>query len=367
MKRMTVLAGLGLAALAAPVVFTLASTPVHAQGFKWPWDEAPPRPREPVARPPAPIPGQFPSQYPGAPPAAPLAPLSPAQAPQGGQWMARAPICVQLEQRLGQETQKGSQAQSQLPRLEAEIRELDRTYQQGENELERADCYDFFLFAKSLRNTRRCRDLSQQIDNAKRKLADLDAQRQQIIASSGRSYADDIRRELARNNCGGAYQQDASRGPAGGGGGSIWQDSEGGIGGSGWGGGASQYNTYRTVCVRLCDGYYFPVSFATLPQRFEQDSGVCASKCAAPSELYYHPNPGGAMEQAVGARSQEPYTQLKTAFRYRSQLVAGCSCKEAEYVPSATDAPAPGAAPKPATLPNRRAERPVGTADPIPR
>lgn len=338
--------------------------PASAQGFRWPWDEPPPRPRESI-RPPAPIPGQG---YPGGPayPPPAAAPLSPSQAPQGGQWLARAPICVQLEQRLNQETQRGSSQRDQLPKLEADIRELDKTFQLGERQLERSDCYDYFLFAKSLRNSRQCRDLSQQVEGARRRLGELEAQRQQIIASGARSYADDIRRELARNNCGGAYQQEASRG----GGGSVWNDSEGGLFGGGWGGGnASQYNTYRTVCVRLCDGYYFPVSFATLPQRFEQDSNVCSSKCAAPTELYYHPNPGGAMEQAVGARTQEPYTQLKTAFRYRSQLVAGCSCKEAEYVPSATDAPGAPAKPGAAPPPGRRAERvqPQTQADTLPR
>ena len=25
--------------------------------------------------------------------------------------------------------------------------------------------------------------------------------------------------------------------------------------------------TYRTVCVRSCDGFYFPISFATVPAR----------------------------------------------------------------------------------------------------
>ncbi|MBX9926085.1 MAG: DUF2865 domain-containing protein [Hyphomicrobiaceae bacterium] len=349
-------------ALVATALVAVA-TPASAQGFQWPWEDAPVRPREPLNRPPpAPIPGQPgfppPGQF-GAP--APAAPMSPAQAPQGGQWMTRAPICVQLEQRLAQENQKGNSARDQLPKLEAEIRDLDRTFQQGENQLQRADCYDFFLFAKSLRNTRQCRDLSQQIETAKRRLGELETQRQQIIASSGRSYADDIRRELARNNCGGALQQDAGRGPPGGG--SVWNDSEGGLGGSIWGGGASQYNTYRTVCVRLCDGYYFPVSFATLPQRFEQDAGVCSSKCAAPTELYYHPNPGGAMEQAVGAKTQEPYTRLKTAFRYREQLVAGCSCKEAEYVPSASDGPT---SPRP-PAPNKRADRVPPAAEPVAR
>ena len=44
------------------------------------------------------------------------------------------------------------------------------------------------------------------------------------------------------------------------------------------------------------------------------------------------------MDQSIAFRSQEPYTSLKTAFRYRKELVRGCSCKEAEYV--APDAPA---------------------------
>ena len=61
-------------------------------------------------------------------------------------------------------------------------------------------------------------------------------------------------------------------------------------------------------------------------------------KCAAPTELYYYQNPGAVMDQSVAFRSQEPYTSLKTAFRYRKELVRGCSCKEAEYV--APDAPA---------------------------
>jgi hypothetical protein len=95
--------------------------------------------------------------------------------------------------------------------------------------------------------------------------------------------------------------------------------------------------------VRLCDGYYFPVSFSTLRSHFAQDAETCTSKCSAPVELYYHPNPGGTMEQAVALQSSEPYTKLKTAFRYRKEYVNGCSCKEAEYLPAAADQKAEGA------------------------
>ena len=81
------------------------------------------------------------------------------------------------------------------------------------------------------------------------------------MGSAGRSYQDDIIRELARNNCGATYAQEARRrdaGPVS----SIWQDDEGG-GGTGGQFGALPFATYRTLCVRLCDGYCFPVSFST--------------------------------------------------------------------------------------------------------
>src|SRR5205085_711007 len=55
----------------------------------------------------------------------------------------------------------------------------------------------------------------------------------------------------------------------------------------------------------------------------------------APAELYYHQNPGGAVEQMVSASSQQPYTSLKSAWRYRKEFVQGCSCKAAEYQPPA--------------------------------
>ncbi len=223
--------------------------------------------------------------------------------------------------------------------MEADIHQADQTLQGAEQELERRNCYEYFLFSKSLRRSRACIDLAQQKDQAKQRMSELEAQRQQIMGSSERSYRDDIVRELARNNCGANYTQEARRQDRGGGPSSIWQDEEGGNYSNGWspfGGGSSA--TYRTVCVRLCDGYYFPVSFSTLPSHFQQDATVCQSKCAAPVELYYYQNPGATVDQSVALGTQEPYTSLKTAFRYRKELVPGCSCKEAEFVPQSTPA-----------------------------
>lgn len=321
---------LGVAVLTA-VVVVLSTAPVGAQGW-WPWSnnepERPPIPDEPVYR-----------EEPGyrGEPGYRDERAAPPTAPPTADWSTRNPVCLQLEQRLVQDTQRSSQSQNMLPQLEDQIRELSRTIQGSEQELNRRDCYEQFLFSKTLRRTRVCVDLARQREQAERQLADVRAQRQQIVGSSERSYRNEIVRDLARNNCGENYVREARRQDRGGFS-NFWQDSESSYS-NGWtpNGGPQSYATYRTVCVRLCDGYYFPVSFSTLPSHFEQDAAQCQSKCAAPAALYYYQNPGATVDQSVAVGSNEPYTSLKTAFRYRKELVQGCSCKQTEYVPPAPE------------------------------
>jgi hypothetical protein len=320
-----VLASAALIALAATLVSVVHSS-ARAQPAWWPWsnsDRTERRDRDPAWRPapqqqpPVVQPGQ--QQYPGS-------------SAQGGS--RQNPICVQLEQRLVAESQRGTQSRDLLPRLEADLRQAERVARTTQGQLERADCFDYFLFSKTLRRTRQCIDLSTQADDAQRKLRDLDTQRQQMLGSRDRSYQDDIIRELARNNCGPSYQQEAQRRGATNPFSSLWQDEDTGPGSNANEFGALPFATYRTLCVRLCDGYYFPVSFSTLPNHFQRDADMCQSKCAAPAELYYHQNPGGAVEQMVSVAGQQPYSSLKSAFRYRKEYVQGCSCKQAEYTPS---------------------------------
>ncbi len=319
---------LSLSLLAASVL--PSAVPANAQSGWWPWaDKTEPRPppREPVYRGPPPIPGPPPGLGPAPIP-------GPNASPQAG---GKSGICFQLEQRLVQETQRGTSPREQLPRIEGELRQADRAVQTGQLQLERSDCFDQFLFSKTLRRTRQCADLASQVEAAKRKVADLDVQRQQILGSRDRSYQDDIYRELARNSCGADYAREAQRRGGQNPFSLLWQDEDTGPSGRGNEFGTLPFATYRTVCVRLCDGYYFPISFSTLPNHFQRDADACQSKCAAPAELFFHQNPGAAMEQAVSAREKAPYTSLKTAFRYRKEYVPGCSCKQAEYTPSPAD------------------------------
>lgn len=85
--------------------------------------------------------------------------------------------------------------------------------------------------------------------------------------------------------------------------------------------------SFTTVCVRLCDGFYFPVSHRASSGRFQHDAELCRTRCGqSEARLFYYPSAGGSMNQAVDLNGRA-YTRLKTAFLHRKQLVSGCGCK----------------------------------------
>lgn len=96
----------------------------------------------------------------------------------------------------------------------------------------------------------------------------------------------------------------------------------------GYGGGNWPVDTgrYRTLCVRTCDGFYFPIGDNVGRERLYQDARSCESRCTSEARLYYYPVPGGRPETMVDL-SGRPYAQERNAFLYRKQLVAGCTCK----------------------------------------
>ena len=84
--------------------------------------------------------------------------------------------------------------------------------------------------------------------------------------------------------------------------------------------------TFRTVCVRMCDGSFVPISFATRRSNFQQDEAKCRATCGGDAQLFYHLNPGGAMDDAVDLNGRA-YSRLPNAFRFRKARVEGCSCR----------------------------------------
>jgi hypothetical protein len=84
--------------------------------------------------------------------------------------------------------------------------------------------------------------------------------------------------------------------------------------------------TYRTVCVRLCDGYYFPIRYGVTRASFPDDAVACETRCPRQSQLFYLPATG-EIEDAVAVDGITRYRSLANAFRYRKALVDGCSCR----------------------------------------
>lgn len=84
--------------------------------------------------------------------------------------------------------------------------------------------------------------------------------------------------------------------------------------------------SYRTFCVRECDGFYYPLSEAAAPGDFPADEAKCRASCLAPAKLFYIPAPGGDAG-AMTALTGERYGDLANAFRYRSEYVPACTCK----------------------------------------
>ncbi|MBB4187525.1 hypothetical protein GGE07_004190 [Sinorhizobium terangae] len=87
----------------------------------------------------------------------------------------------------------------------------------------------------------------------------------------------------------------------------------------------------RTMCVRTCDGAFFPISSNATPADFARDAELCQARCpGAQTELYYHVLATEESDQMVSALTGRPYTELPTAFAYRTRGVGApgvCGCR----------------------------------------
>jgi len=93
---------------------------------------------------------------------------------------------------------------------------------------------------------------------------------------------------------------------------------------------ASRGGNYRTLCVRSCDGFFFPVSSAAAPSDFARDERTCQMMCpGTEAALYFHAAQGQESEDMISARTREPYTEMPNAFAYRNAaapMSKACGC-----------------------------------------
>jgi hypothetical protein len=244
------------------------------------------------------------------------------------------------------------------PRLEAQLATIDRggggdpakdeqirryqdaaTKQQGEldrvtSQAKRMGCDSSGFFSLFSGQSAQCGPVNNQIQQMRANLEQITTSLERLRTGGlGGSDRDNQRRSvltaLAQNNCGPQYAN-AARGP-----GNFLESLFGNNNnnnnpmappGADLG---PQSGTYRTVCVRTCDGFYFPISFATVPARFPDDERTCKNLCpATEATLFSYRNPGEDMSSAVSINGQ-PYASSPNAFRYRQEFNPSCACKAA--------------------------------------
>ena len=91
--------------------------------------------------------------------------------------------------------------------------------------------------------------------------------------------------------------------------------------------------SYRTVCVRICDGYHFPISTASSMSNFEADQRQCEATCPGTEvELFYQDAGDEDPRAMVSSVSGLTYEELQAASRFRREHPARgseCRCKPA--------------------------------------
>jgi Protein of unknown function (DUF2865) len=254
----------------------------------------------------------------------------------------------------GQPPSQGAPVNPMCPRLEAQLATIDhgggsgdpakddqiRRYQDAatkqQAELDRVTlqakrmgCDSSGFFSLFSGQSAQCGPVNNQIQQMRANLDQITGSLERLRGGGfGGADRENQRRSvltaLAQNNCGPQYAN-AAQGPGGFLNGIFGNNNPaappGDVGPSS--------GTYRTVCVRTCDGAYFPVSFATFPARFPDDEKTCKALCpAAEATLFAYRNPGEDMNQAVSISGQ-PYTALPNAFRFRQEFNPSCACKAA--------------------------------------
>ncbi len=252
-------------------------------------------------------------------------------APQSG---AGSPICQRLIGQLssidanaaGGDSAKADQIRRYEDAQGRQQQELDRVQQQAKSQ--GCDSSGFFsIFGGG--NSEKCGPLNTRIQQMRQNLDQINSSLGTLRAGNLNSDRDGQRRSvlvaLAQNNCGPQYANAARDAGADG----FFQNLFGGNVTNPGGDYGAAGGTYRTVCARTCDGFYFPISFATLPSRFPDDERTCKQLCPnAETTLYSYRNPGEDMNSAVSISGQ-PYSASPNAFKYRQAFDKSCSCRAA--------------------------------------
>ncbi|TCS08988.1 uncharacterized protein DUF2865 [Rhizobium sp. BK418] len=98
---------------------------------------------------------------------------------------------------------------------------------------------------------------------------------------------------------------------------------------------AEMLSPVSTICVRTCDGGFFPISNNATSVDFGRDAATCSKMCpGVETELYYRDISSGDAANMISAATGAPYSAMKNAFAYKTRAPgekSACSCNLTAY------------------------------------
>jgi hypothetical protein len=81
----------------------------------------------------------------------------------------------------------------------------------------------------------------------------------------------------------------------------------------------------RVVCVRACDGFFFPLE--SRPNGRASEDQLCQALCPGAEAAAYRMPTDGEIREAVSSRGK-PYVRLANAFKFQKAFDQSCSCRK---------------------------------------
>lgn len=236
---------------------------------------------------------------------------------------AQADSCARLQGMLAQLDRNSDFQNSQGNQL----KQLQRAVQKAESSYVRQGCNDDAKAGRQL--NAECRQIARAVLGARE---DLKQMSQSV--DTGEAVAQQreaLLQEMSRFDCDGRSRVTITNGDRGNlferlfGGFTDTFDGEGGVRGEEFNP-YGDYHTVRTLCVRKTDGFYWPISYSTLVDYVANDAEQCRAMCPGLDvDLYYYDNPGQEPAQMINEWG-EPYSNLPTAFKFRTEFDTTSKC-----------------------------------------
>ena len=168
--------------------------------------------------------------------------------------------------------------------------------------MEDARCFEsFFIFGRGLVRSPKCLNMNDRVEDARRQLTQLQQQRQALTGGGGnRRRQAELQDALARSGCGGQPPAQKRRGGGlfdffGGG----QEDRQEDVQQTPIYRSIDPNGRYRSVCVRLCDGFFYPIHYSTY-------GSMLGAGCSNPASRTARRRPSSTCIATLDRRSSRP-------------------------------------------------------------